>query len=87
MIVVPLLCPENVYENITYPATPAGNSTTVSCPEGSTGSMSRTCSATGEWETPTGPCGNIYIFALILRACWRHAMSCWRSTGFLLECY
>ena len=62
MILAPLLCPENVHENITYPETPAGNTTTVNCPDGMTGSMSRTCSSTGEWETPTGSCRNCCVF-------------------------
>lgn len=74
MIIALLLCPENVFENITYPATPAGNTTTITCPEGTTGSMSRVCSSTGEWEAPTGSCRNVSIIELIIRAYWSFTM-------------
>lgn len=58
VISIAQLCPENVTNGVTYPATAVGNSTIVPCPSGYSGSHARSCSPAGEWEAPTGECGN-----------------------------
>ena len=57
LFILVTVCSADTLEGITYPETYANNSVTMPCPDGFTGSKTRTCSSEGTWQTPTGDCG------------------------------
>ena len=59
LLVLVIGCASDIVDGISYPDTLANETASVSCPTGFTGSKSRLCSATGQWETPTGECGRL----------------------------
>lgn len=49
-------CPASEYQGKFYPTTSAGDEVILSCDEGYSGSIVRSCSATGQWEAPVNSC-------------------------------
>ena len=51
-----IMCAAEQFDGIMWPETPAGQSFTAGCPVGQSGQKTRVCSASGQWEAPSGVC-------------------------------
>lgn len=57
VIIVRVLCVlAEQLDGILWPETSAGQTYTANCPVGQSGQKTRLCSASGQWEAPTGVC-------------------------------
>lgn len=51
-----IVCTAEQLDGILWPETSAGQTYTANCPVGQSGQKTRLCSASGQWEAPTGVC-------------------------------
>ena len=51
-----IVCAAEQLDGILWPETSAGQTYTADCPVGQSGQKTRVCSASGQWEAPTGVC-------------------------------
>ena len=66
-------CSADTEGNLQWPATAAGSQASLACPEGAQGTITRMCSAEGQWQPSVNNCGTIcilYFLCSLFMSCW-----------------